>query len=114
MTMMDRLTTMAADVLPVIMKNPLPLAVSAAVVMVIAITAIGLVRRSRRRKGRPTPPRAMAVIDLARHGATPEIIVRRTGLAHDAVAMILRSPAQATKRQASPRAAAFSSGAASR
>jgi hypothetical protein len=108
MTMLDRLRAMAADVVPVIMNHPLPLAVSAGVVMVIAITAIVFVRRSRR-KARPTPPRAMAVIDLARHGATPEIIVRRTGLAHDAVAMILRAPAPATKRQASPRAAAFSS-----
>jgi len=82
---------------------------------VLAIVAIAIVLRSSRssrtgRGGAATPPRAMRVIDLARHGATPEVIARRTGLAYDAVELILRATPTGTTRQPSP-VAAVSSGA---
>lgn len=78
-------------------------------------------RHESRARGRT--PRAARVIDMARHGEAPESIARRTGLALDAVATILRTtgdvlvsdtsrpvrdavPAAAT-RHASPRMATF-------
>jgi hypothetical protein len=77
---------------------------------VLAVIAIAFVVRSPgSRRGQPgTPPRAMRVIDLARHGATPDVIARSTGLAYDAVELILRATPTGTTRQPSPAAAAFS------
>jgi hypothetical protein len=92
----------------------LGIAVASSIVAGAVVLVVVRLRRQRPvRAARPRSPRHAEVLELARRGAAPAVIARRTGLSYDAVCTILRTfadeaPRTKAVRNSRPRSAGFS------